>query len=101
MSFTQARSLPDESSHSAWTITKNVQLSVLSTNGSSSSQEGDVSLAANKAEEQALETHEVIELQLFSERKVWIEEKIEVLCTLISFDLGFTFTIVPSKSASC
>lgn len=29
-------------------------------------------------EEQALETHEVIELQSFSERKAWIEEKIKV-----------------------
>jgi len=30
------------------------------------------------AEEQALESHEVIELQTFSERKAWIEEKIKV-----------------------
>ncbi|KAG6832903.1 hypothetical protein H0H92_004787 [Tricholoma furcatifolium] len=30
-------------------------------------------------DEQALETHEVIELQSFSERKVWIEEKIKFL----------------------
>ncbi|KAF8076120.1 hypothetical protein FPV67DRAFT_1405975 [Lyophyllum atratum] len=30
-------------------------------------------------EEQALESHEVIELQTFSERKVWIEEKIKSL----------------------
>lgn len=29
-------------------------------------------------EEQALESHEVIELQEFSERKAWIEEKIKV-----------------------
>ena len=29
-------------------------------------------------EEQALESHEVIELQTFSERKAWIEEKIKV-----------------------
>ena len=29
-------------------------------------------------DEQALETHEVIELQTFSDRKVWIEEKIKV-----------------------
>ncbi len=28
-------------------------------------------------EEQALESHEVIELQSFSERKAWIEEKIK------------------------
>jgi hypothetical protein len=29
-------------------------------------------------EEQALESHEVIELQTFSERKAWIEAKIKV-----------------------
>lgn len=29
-------------------------------------------------EEQSLEWHEVIELQAFSDRKVWIEEKIKV-----------------------
>jgi hypothetical protein len=32
----------------------------------------------NDGEEQALESHEVIELQTFSERKAWIEEKIKV-----------------------
>ena len=32
----------------------------------------------NRPEEQALESHEVIELQTFSERKAWIEEKIKV-----------------------
>lgn len=31
-------------------------------------------------EEQALGWHEVIELQTFSERKAWIEEKIKVQC---------------------
>jgi hypothetical protein len=35
-------------------------------------------------EEQALESHEVIELQTFSERKAWIEEKIKV--TLLKVD---------------
>lgn len=34
-------------------------------------------------EEQALELHEVIELQTFSERKAWIEKKIKV-CTFTS-----------------
>jgi len=29
-------------------------------------------------EDQSLESHEVIELQTFSERKAWIEEKIRV-----------------------
>ncbi|KAG5729725.1 hypothetical protein E4T56_gene1064 [Termitomyces sp. T112] len=37
----------------------------------------DFSILSN--EEQALESHEVIELQTFSERKVWIEEKIKFL----------------------
>ncbi|KAG6833796.1 hypothetical protein H0H87_011730 [Tephrocybe sp. NHM501043] len=36
----------------------------------------------NPGQEQALETHEVIELQTFSERKVWIEDKIKFLETL-------------------
>ncbi|KAG6903352.1 hypothetical protein C0995_013105 [Termitomyces sp. Mi166 len=35
--------------------------------------------AISSDEEQALESHEVIELQTFSERKVWIEEKIKFL----------------------
>jgi hypothetical protein len=42
----------------------------------------------NDTEEQALESHEVIELQTFSERKAWIEEKIKV-----SF-LGVTDSVV-------
>lgn len=33
--------------------------------------------AGAESDEQALETHEVIELQTFSDRKVWIEEKIK------------------------
>ncbi|KAF8665600.1 hypothetical protein AX16_000057 [Volvariella volvacea WC 439] len=37
------------------------------------------SLPKSQGEEQALETHEVIELQTFSERKAWIEEKIKFL----------------------
>lgn len=36
-----------------------------------------------EGEEQALESHEVIELQTFSERKAWIEEKIKVDLHLI------------------
>lgn len=34
-------------------------------------------------EEQALEIHEVIELQAFSERKAWIEDKIKVRIIVI------------------
>ena len=40
-------------------------------------------LSDNNGEEQALESHEVIELQTFSERKAWIEDKIKV-GTLVS-----------------
>jgi hypothetical protein len=36
-----------------------------------------------EGEEQALESHEVIELQSFSERKAWIEEKIKVNPSII------------------
>ena len=38
----------------------------------------DAGKAIGEGEEQALESHEVIELQTFSERKAWIEEKIKV-----------------------
>lgn len=40
--------------------------------------ERTVSSKSTDSEGQALEWHEVIELQAFSERKVWIEEKIKV-----------------------
>lgn len=36
----------------------------------------------SEGENKALESHEVIELQTFSERKAWIEEKIKVISTL-------------------
>ncbi|KAG6911737.1 hypothetical protein DXG01_007987 [Tephrocybe rancida] len=45
---------------------------------SSSTRIGDTS-GDTSCQEQALESHEVIELQTFSERKVWIEEKIKFL----------------------
>jgi hypothetical protein len=38
----------------------------------------DNSTVSRGGEEQALESHEVIELQTFSERKAWIEDKIKV-----------------------
>ena len=41
------------------------------------SQEVDESIPVER-EDQSLESHEVIELQTFSERKAWIEEKIKV-----------------------
>jgi hypothetical protein len=40
-------------------------------------------MASEDSEGQALEAQEVIELQIFSERKAWIEEKIRV--HMISF----------------
>jgi hypothetical protein len=42
------------------------------------SPEPSVEQPTSPTEEQALESHEVIELQTFSERKAWIEEKIKV-----------------------
>ncbi|KDR83400.1 hypothetical protein GALMADRAFT_56704 [Galerina marginata CBS 339.88] len=42
----------------------------------------DTSGQPSAGEEQALESHEVIELQTFSERKAWIEEKIKFLESL-------------------
>ena len=51
----------------------------LISNTFSVSQTDSESIKADEdAEEQALESHEVIELQTFSERKAWIEEKIKV-----------------------
>ena len=38
----------------------------------------DHNTVSRGGEEQALESHEVIELQTFSERKAWIEDKIKV-----------------------
>jgi hypothetical protein len=38
----------------------------------------DDPVSPKDGEEEALESHEVIELQQFSERKAWIEEKIKV-----------------------
>ena len=52
--------------------------SALVSDTSSPSHTGSVSTSRNDTEEQALESHEVIELQTFSERKAWIEEKIKV-----------------------
>lgn len=38
----------------------------------------EASLGPNDTEKETLESHQVIELQAFSERKAWIEEKIKV-----------------------
>ena len=38
----------------------------------------DNNIVSSGGEQQALESHEVIELQTFSERKAWIENKIKV-----------------------
>jgi hypothetical protein len=47
-------------------------------------------------EDQSLESHEVIELQTFSERKAWIEEKIRVgfLYTLMNQLLAHIFAVL-------
>ena len=38
----------------------------------------DNNIVLSGGEQQALESHEVVELQTFSERKAWIEDKIKV-----------------------
>jgi hypothetical protein len=53
----------------------------------------------NDNDGKALESHEIIELQAFSERKAWIIEKIEVSdVTVLSF-LFLSFS-VPGKNAT-
>lgn len=47
--------------------------------------------------EQALESHEVMELQAFSERKEWIMEKIKVCIQIPLSSLFFCLTISPKK----
>jgi len=39
----------------------------------------------NDSEEETLESHEVIELQAFSERKAWIEEKTKVSTRVVIY----------------
>ncbi len=51
----------------------------LSTKMDSPAVSQDAGKVIGEGEEQALESHEVIELQTFSERKAWIEEKIKVI----------------------
>ena len=48
---------------------------------------------SNDTEKETLESHEVIELQAFSERKAWIEEKIKVSTCYSSFQALFSHTI--------
>lgn len=47
------------------------------------------------SEEETLESHEVIELQAFSERKAWIEEKIKVRNRVAPFAFGSHFISYP------
>jgi len=72
-----------------------------STNGLlSDASKSDTQVAQSDGEEQALESHEVIELQTFSERKAWIEQKIEVLYASPS-DGQFTDRhLVPGENAA-
>ncbi|KAF8165017.1 hypothetical protein B0H34DRAFT_793453 [Crassisporium funariophilum] len=53
---------------------------------------------AREGQEQALESHEVIELQTFSERKAWIEDKIKFLETLPAIEVFFGLDSVRSSS---
>ena len=57
-------------------IREDNQLSLTQDQNNSGS--GNNNLSTQGTEEQALELHEVIELQTFSERKAWIEDKIKV-----------------------
>jgi hypothetical protein len=50
--------------------------------------------SSSAGEEQALELHEVIELQTFSERKAWIENKIKVS----TFTSSLAAHLIPSSS---
>lgn len=50
-------------------------------------------------DEQALEWHEVIELQAFSERKAWIEEKIKVGGVTICLGIADRFVVSRRSSA--
>lgn len=50
-------------------------------------------------EEQALELHEVIELQTFSERKAWIEQKIKVFKLSILLAMVAHLLPVPREDA--
>ena len=60
----------------------------------------DTQVARSNGEEQALESHEVIELQTFSERKAWIEQKIKVLYGSL-LDGQFTDRhLVPGENAA-
>jgi hypothetical protein len=61
----------------------------------------DNNIVLSGGEQQALESHEVIELQTFSERKAWIEDKIkvgafdQVLCKRLT--LYVVFRIIASN----
>ncbi|KAM6495594.1 hypothetical protein JOM56_008300 [Amanita muscaria] len=66
--------IPAESSDT--TATQSDQEFLVVDNLAVESEDGNVT---NEGEEQALESHEVIELQTFSERKAWIEERIKFL----------------------
>lgn len=61
----------------------------------------DNNIVSSGGEQQALESHEVIELQTFSERKAWIEDKIKVgafdhdLCRRLT--LHIVFRIIASN----
>lgn len=97
MSFEQPVILSDtqitsEQSAAGTLIEQGSDLSKLAVDNSFGSQvDSESELNESDSEEQALESHEVIELQTFSERKAWIEEKIEVSTDPFHLNNSFSF----------
>lgn len=61
---------------------------------------GNGTVVVPDVEEQALESHEVIELQTFSERKAWIEQKIKVIQTSSPCNSDVYCYLVPREVTS-
>lgn len=53
----------------------------------------------NNSEGETLESHEVIELQAFSERKAWIEEKIKVSIRVMNYACRIMAVVLREPSA--
>jgi hypothetical protein len=82
---------------SASSLSQEVLIALPSSNNFSHEESPPTSQQSPQVEdgEQALESHEVIELQTFSERKAWIEEKIKVILNLIPTLKGAHSCLVP------
>ncbi|KAF9076460.1 hypothetical protein BDP27DRAFT_1379987 [Rhodocollybia butyracea] len=59
---------------------------------------GDPAEPRTEGDEEALESHQVIELTLFSERKAWIEEKIKLLEQMPPIEVFFGLDAVQSSA---